>query len=78
MQKVLRISGFYANEDKFKNLQWQVDGVGFEKFSREYHGFPTKRVWIKRDVYAFTDGDIGKDLYAEYNENGKILQVVVK
>lgn len=78
MQKVMKISGFYACKDKFENLQWQVDGISFEKYSKEYHGFPTKRVWIKREVFAFTDGDINKTLYVEYNDKGRIIQVETK
>lgn len=77
MVKVMKISGFYPTTDKFKNEQWTVDGLSYDRY-KEYHGYPTKRVWIRRDVLAFTDADINKDLYVEYNEKGRIVKAEVK
>lgn len=77
MIKVLQITGFYPTTDKFGNNQWQIDGVAFER-NKNYTGFPTKRMWIRRDVIAFTEADVKKTLWVEYNERGNVVKAEVK
>lgn len=77
MIRVLKISGFYFGKDKFGNDQYQIDGIQYEK-SSNYHGNPTKRVWIRADRISLTDNSIGKDLFVEYNEHGNVQKTEVK